>query len=481
MGNVMKPMIMKLFTPPSPPRYILNCNNLLRFAAVLSALPFFWSSAFAAQDLYFNTADSPDFNRYLNDSSNWFTDEGRTQQFEGTLGPDYNGIVSGVTVIAVSGTDLNLNSLSITCENGAKISLTLGSSITLAQDLTFDMNSGGISGNMALYNSIKVGGNMTIDCSSIGEETVSTPEFSLTGQSTRAKIDIDGDFSVRFGSQSAEKLQMYTSTDISIGGIMRMDNLWWQNSSKQHYHTLGGMSGNGDIVLYNGSISMNLTNSTAQETSLTFGTTTENSTFDISMNGSAAGRQTIRFRAGTPEGTDGNINDVTVGSGRLDIGMRTGMTGNRLSLSGTEAVFSATASYSGEIGTVTFNEGEWYAGKIAIDIEGELAYDKIAFNGRFDKIGSDRDMGFEFVFDAYAMRELISENGGELILEDVITYETGSSMAGTVFEGNTSGIQWEAVFGDTSLSVTFTVPEPATVAAVLGAAALAFAALRRRK
>ncbi len=474
-------MIMKLFTPPSPPRYILNCNNLLRFAAVLSALPFFWSSAFAAQDLYFNTADSPDFNRYLNDSSNWFTDEGRTQQFEGTLGPDYNGIVSGVTVIAVSGTDLNLNSLSITCENGAKISLTLGSSITLAQDLTFDMNSGGISGNMALYNSIKVGGNMTIDCSSIGEETVSTPEFSLTGQSTRAKMDIDGDFSVRFGSQSAEKLQMYTSTDISIGGIMRMDNLWWQNSSKQHYHTLGGMSGNGDIVLYNGSISMNLTNSTAQETSLTFGTTAENSTFDISMNGSAAGRQTIRFRAGTPEGTDGNINDVTVGSGRLDIGMRTGMTGNRLSLSGTEAVFSATASYSGEIGTVTFNEGEWYAGKIAIDIEGELAYDKIAFNGRFDKIGSDRDMGFEFVFDAYAMRELISENGGELILEDVITYETGSSMAGTVFEGNTSGIQWEAVFGDTSLSVTFTVPEPAAVAAVLGAAALAFAALRRRK
>ncbi|OLA85040.1 MAG: hypothetical protein BHW65_04725 [Verrucomicrobia bacterium CAG:312_58_20] len=334
---------------------------------------------------------------------------------------------------------------------------------------------------MALYNSIKVGGNMTIDCSSIGEETVSTPEFSLTGQSTRAKIDIDGDFSVRFGSQSAEKLQMYTSTDISIGGIMRMDNLWWQNSSKQHYHTLGGMSGNGDIVLYNGSISMNLTNSTAQETSLTFGTTTENSTFDISMNGSAAGRQTIRFRAGTPEGTDGNINDVIVGSGRLDIGMHSGMKGNRLSISGSGASFSPTATDSGDIGTVTFNEGEWYAGKIAIDIEGELAYDKIAFNGRFEKTGSDRDMGFEFVFDAYTMRELISTGDGEFILEDVITYETGSSMAGTVFEGNTSGIQWEAVFGDTSLSVSFTVPEPAAVAAVLGAAALAFAALRRRR
>ena len=103
------------------------------------------------------------------------------------------------------------------------------------------------------------------------------------------------------------------------------------------------------------------------------------------------------------------------------------------------------------------------------------------FNGRFDKTGSDHDMGFEFVFDAYTMRELISANDGEFILEDVITYETGSSMAGTVFEGNTSGIQWEAVFGDTSLSVSFTVPEPAAVAAVFGAAALAFAAYRRKR
>ena len=116
-----------------------------------------------------------------------------------------------------------------------------------------------------------------------------------------------------------------------------------------------------------------------------------------------------------------------------------------------------------------------------MDIEGELAYDKIVFNGRFDKTGSDRDMGFEFSFDEYAMRDFISAGGGEFILEDVITYETGSTMAGTVFDGTTGGIWWEAVFGDTSLSVTFTVPEPATAAAVLGAIAIALAAFRRKK
>ena len=81
--------------------------------------------------------------------------------------------------------------------------------------------------------------------------------------------------------------------------------------------------------------SINLTNSTVQETSLTFGATTEDSKLDISMIGSESGRQIIRFNVGTWEGTDANINDVIVDPGRLDIGMRTGMTGNRLSLVGT--------------------------------------------------------------------------------------------------------------------------------------------------
>ena len=228
---------------------------------------------------------------------------------------------------------------------------------------------------------------------------------------------------------------------------------------------------------------MTFTNSAQREAKTTIGYTGDETTLNVTMRASDAknGYQILRISSGAYGATDANLGDVIIDTGRLDLGMHSNMKGARLSLSGTEAMFSATASDSGNIGTVTFDEGEWYAGKIAIDIEGELAYDKIAFNGRFEKTGSDRDMGFEFVFDAYVMRDLISANSGEFILEDVITYETGSSMAGTVFEGNTSGIQWEAVFGDTSLSVSFTVPEPAAVAAVLGAAALAFAAYRRRK
>lgn len=90
-------------------------------------------------------------------------------------------------------------------------------------------------------------------------------------------------------------------------------------------------------------------------------------------------------------------------------------------------------------------------------------------------------MALEFVFDGYSMKEFINAKGGEFTLSDVITYETGSTMKGTVFEGNTNGFEWEAVFGDTALSVTFTVPEPAEISALLGALVLAIAIIRRRK
>ena len=153
---------------------------------------------------------------------------------------------------------------------------------------------------------------------------------------TGNRLHVGGDFSVNLGANTTA-LRFYTKANIIVDGIMRMENFVWQNGTNSElYHTLGGMSGNGMIVNYDASYtSINLTNSTVQETSLTFGATTEDSKLDISMKGSESGRQIIRFNVGTWEGTDANINDVIVDPGRLDIGMRTGMTGNRLSLVGT--------------------------------------------------------------------------------------------------------------------------------------------------
>ena len=308
----------------------------------MSASAFFWNSAFAAQDLYFNTADSPDFNRYLNDSSNWFTDEGRTQRFEGTLGSEYNGIVTGMTDSSVAGgSALNLNSLTIVRENisaGDNFMLAAGGAITLAENLVFNINltSGtwGIRQDITLYSNIDVGGNMVVNYSR--ESGVSSYCIFGIVSETGNRLHVGGDFSVNLGANTTA-LRFYTKANIIVDGIMRMENFVGQNGTNSElYHTLGGMSGNGMIVNYDASYtSINLTNSTVQETSLTFGATTEDSKLDISMKGSESGRQIIRFNVGTWEGTDANINDVIVDPGRLDIGMRTGMTGNRLSLVGT--------------------------------------------------------------------------------------------------------------------------------------------------
>ena len=474
----------------------------------MSASPFLWSSAFAAQNLYFNESLSND-DRYLNESSNWFTDEGRTQQFDGTLSSDYNGIVNreGASKLVAETGMLELNSLSFTMSNVSSASaknnlLAMGGTLVLSEDLNFDISmsesdTSGANVNDTIYlysGSAKLiaGGDVNISYSQPGNTfyTLGILYNSNVSDGDTAEVSVGGDFNVT--SPTNSKLRLNTSVaNFKVDGVMNIGNTIWTLSSSYNNggssylsRAIGGLDSGGQ----SGSI---ITTARDIDTGIVFknaaqyewrGSFGANGNLNLSMEASDAqnGRQIIRFTQ-KGYGNSADINDVTVSNGRLDIGMHSGMKGNRLSISGSGASFSPTAHDSGDIGTVTFNEGEWYAGKIAVDIGGEQSYDKIVFNGKFDKTGSDRDMGFEFTFDEYAMRDFISAGDGEFILEDVITYETGSSMAGTSFEGNTGGIRWEAVFGDTSLSVTFTVPEPATMAAVLGAVALAFAALHRKR
>ena len=472
------------------------------FAAILCAA----LHAHAAQDIYFNentSTSSP--NRYLNESSNWYTDAGRTQQFEGTLSSDYNGIINTESKISAScASELSLNSLTYNIAaakdyNNYFASLADKASITLAEDfnvnITFTPETGWNIQTIRMFHNgrITVGGDFNLTFDKNGSGSNGFLEFVIRNDSASDaltnRFQVAGDFNYT-AVESGSRLRFVTGIgQFFVGGTMDIGNILWTinnpSSSEGANISLGGLTGtSGMISLGTGMAStMTFTNSAQREAKTTIGYTGDETTLNVTMRASDAknGYQILRISSGAYGATDANLGDVTIDTGRLDLGMHSGMKGNYLSIVGVDGVFSATASDSGNIGAATFENGEWYAGKIAIDIEGELAYDKIVFNGRFNKTGIDRDMGFEFAFDAYTMRELISTGGGEFILEDVITYETGSSMAGTVFEGNTSGIQWEAVFGDTSLSVSFTVPEPAAVAAVLGAISLALAALRRGK
>ena len=486
--------------------------HAFRKIAVIPALLTACALSHAAQDLYFNESlSSSGPSRYLGQSANWYTDEARTQQFTGTLGTDYNGIVNSENVIYGSVTSaykLSLKSLTYNISNagmsnGYFMSFGTGGTADLAGDFNVNITLGPGAGGVALDETIRmyggntfsIGGDFNIDYNRAGSGRflVLNIKTDASMASTTNTFRVAGDMNV-VCRQADSRVRFNTGiTSFTVGGTVDISSLLWTIETPGDGYaatvSVGGLTSSDGVsgwLRSSGGAGMStliLTNSTRQAAAMTYGYAGTESSLNITMRASDAqnGYQILRFRPGAYDATDANLGEVIVDSGRLDIGMHSNMTGARLSLAGTEAVFSATDIYSSDIGTATFNEGEWYAGKIVVDIEGELSYDKIVFNGRFDKTGSDRDMGFEFSFDEYTMRDLISAGDGEFILSDVITYETGSSMAGTSFEGNTGGIQWEAVFGDTSLSVTFTVPEPATAAAVLGAIALALAAFRRKK
>ena len=479
--------------------------------AALSALTASCSLSNAAQDLYFNeSTSSSSTNRYLGQSSNWYTDADRTAQFAGTLGTDYNGIVNTESIAygsITSAYSLSLNSLTYNISNAGMnnqymMSFGAGGTANLAEDFNLNVTLAPGAGGVALTETIRmygsntfnIGGDFNIDYNRAGSGrflVVSIATDSSAASSTNY-FHVAGDINI-IARQADSRVRLNTTISrFTVDGIIDTSALLWTIGTPGTGYastvSVGGLTTSDATgwLRADGGLGMStliFTNSSYQGAILTYGYADTESSLNITMRASDAqnGRQTLRFRSGAYDATDANLGDVIVDVGRLDIGMHSGMAGSRLSLSGAEAVFSATASDSGNIGTATFNEGEWYAGKIAVDIEGELSYDKIVFNGRFDKTGSDRNMGFEFTFDEYTMRDLIAVGGGEFILSDVITYETGSLMAGTVFEGSSSGIQWEAVFGDTSLNVTFTVPEPSAMAAILGAIALAFAARGRRK
>lgn len=67
------------------------------------------------------------------------------------------------------------------------------------------------------------------------------------------------------------------------------------------------------------------------------------------------------------------------------------------------------------------------------------------------------------------------------VLGDIIDFDKEDALADFDLINLVEGANAELIWDDNSLVLSYTVPEPAAVAAILGAAALGFAALRRRK
>ena len=123
----------------------------------------------------------------------------------------------------------------------------------------------------------------------------------------------------------------------------------------------------------------------------------------------------------------------------------------------------------------------WGAGTVKLGI-GLSGNDSIALSGALSKSGSG-DLKLELVF-ADGVAQMFEELGEDLNAEyTLISYGTNEGVAaGDVSVIAPSGFKYTLNFGENALTLNVSaVPEPATVATILGALALGLALYRRRK
>ena len=476
-----------------------------RSIAVIAIAFSILSNSATAQDLYFKDVNSQSGKLDLSASSNWFTDASKTEQFAGNLSSSNNGIVvcDGTSGTAYIGSDLTLGNLEWKI-SGIDTSADLSSiadSATMNISGNLNMSLLVSTGSAELFtymrmgkdSAINVGGNVVIDYTKNGNWL----SFNMASESG-ASFTVGGDFTIN--SLNSGYLNFSTGmTDFSVKGVMRIDGARWslagERESGTYTRTIGGISGiDSRLNITKSGLTVNLVlaNESKQDALVMYGQSYGgNSKLNIIMDAASDnGAQIIRFNKITPTYSqnhtdigDSNINDITVSNGRLDVGMYSEMKGGKLSISGEKAVFSAISNEAGgsDVGNVLFAEGEWSSGKIVIDIENESSYDKIAFDGTLSKTGEN--ISIEFLFDTNSMSELIqSSETDSFILSDAITYAEGSSIKGTVLNGIYDGIKWEAVFGDTSMNVSFTnIPEPSLISAIFALATIPMLFAKRRR
>lgn len=123
----------------------------------------------------------------------------------------------------------------------------------------------------------------------------------------------------------------------------------------------------------------------------------------------------------------------------------------------------------------------WGAGTVKLGI-GLSGNDSIALSGALSKSGSG-DLKLELVF-ADGVAQMFEELGEDLNADyTLISYGTNEGVAaGDVSVIAPSGFKYTLNFGENALTLNVSaVPEPAIVAAILGALALGLAVYRRRK
>lgn len=186
--------------------------------------------------------------------------------------------------------------------------------------------------------------------------------------------------------------------------------------------------------------------------------------FNIVMDASATGKQTMSI-------TGGSLNDITINGGKFVLSSATATTA-------TTGKVSLNGGYFGVGNTSTaINSAEWNSGGLLFDMAAIKNGYKITIENAFTKNG---DGLIEIDFDGLNGADYIDDTFELLSAGSLEGFDVDDANANFVAK-NLYGALADFAWDGNNLSVTFTqVPEPAAIAAIIGAAALLFALRRKR-
>lgn len=279
----------------------------------------------------------------------------------------------------------------------------------------------------------------------------------------KGNLRIEGDINYYANGSSSNALWTGLNS-LTVKGAVSMIN---QNGNigkweiENNNTTIGGLSGadtSNNTIFLRKDTAITFTNSGDYSWN---GSINSGKLFDIAMDDSATGKQTIKL-------TDGAINNLTLNGGKFVLASANATTGT-LYLNG--GYFGAANN------STVINSAQWNSGGLLFDMAAlENGY-KISIAGVFSK---NADGQIEINFDGL---------NGAVYIGDTFELISAGSLDG--FNLDDANADFAAVnllnaiaefsWNDGTLSVTFgQIPEPAAVAMLLGAAVLFFALRRKR-
>lgn len=311
-----------------------------------------------------------------------------------------------------------------------------------------------------LLKSVTVGGNIELQGSKFRFHALNVSVngvLNFTGDSSNTQLNLC------YGPASGQ------SISLSFGGL---------NGTNKEIK-VGGLA---SAIIENSSFTMTFTNSGTSKFNGKFGydeggaSILQNNTYNLVMNGTSTG---VQYYEDT--GTAYSFDNVTVKSGKLNFYSEIGK-----SIITLEGGTLSPATVTSEIAILKAEAINWDNGKISFDlVQDNSASDKIVLEHKLSKTsfsvsGGTREI--ELIADPYDIAAWIDESGEDKITYTLIEYGSTDFKNGDIVFSQIDGINIDYDFGDTALTVTLSkVPEPATIAAILGACALAMAAFRRRR